>query len=123
MCATSFSFSHRLSSRSTFEAKLNETSTENGFVNGDLHIHVANVATPEGLDCAHRVGVWEAGIIQPALVVESDRFDHQRVFYPLARGITIPGWEHRPGSAATIGVDLPEMAEFLIKDEHERRCL
>src|ERR1700733_4831694 len=77
----------------------------------------------ERLDCAHCIRVREAGIIQPALIAESDSFDNQRVFDPLAGGITIPGWEHCFGSSAAIGIDLPEMAEFLVKDDHEPRSL
>ena len=60
----------------------------------------------ERLDGAHGIRVREAGIIQPAPVAESDGFDDQPVFDPLAGGITIPGRKHGLGSAAAIAVEV-----------------
>src|SRR5882672_5390412 len=48
-----------------------------------------------------------AGAIKPKLVVESHRVHHQRVSFPLARRIAVPGGVHVLGMAAPVHEDLP----------------
>src|SRR5258708_37684006 len=57
----------------------------------DLQIHVAEIAAAIALRDVQGFAPWVAEYVQPALVVETARFDHKRFALPLADGVSHPG--------------------------------
>lgn len=59
-------------------------------INGDVDVHVTEVATAEPFCQFHRIAVRVAEAIEPCLVIEPDRFDDQLIPFPPADGVGLP---------------------------------
>src|SRR5260370_41693222 len=61
-----------------------------------------------------------AGAIKPKLVVESNRVHHQRVSFPLAYRVAIPGGIQVLGMAAPVHEDLPIGVHVPFQQENDQ---
>lgn len=59
-------------------------------VNRDLNVHVPEIAAAETLRQLHDITMRVAEPVQPGFVVETDRFDDQRVAIPLVQQVFGP---------------------------------
>jgi hypothetical protein len=62
-----------------------------GIGDGDREIEVAVIAAAEALLDAQVLAVAGAARVQSATIVEADGVDHQRVTFPSANRISLPG--------------------------------
>src|SRR6516165_3537315 len=70
-------------------------------VNRDFDVHMSKVAAAEALDGVKSFRMRTAAVIDPALIVEAARVNHEPVALPFANGITEPrGSGHRRMGAA-----------------------
>src|SRR6202034_1354611 len=85
---------------------------------GDLKVHVSEIDAMEALGYMQTFGVRVTGHIEPAPIVKTNCFDDQRIFLPVADGISPPGWIRVFGQFAAIKVDLPIIVPHLcIKEQ------
>src|SRR5579864_9391992 len=78
-----------------------------GIINGDIHAQLIVLRTRDALYDVQLVGVWKAGAVDPGLVVEADRVDHQRISFPPADRVSHPSRIDILGMlAALVGIDL-----------------
>ena len=61
-----------------------------GIVNGDLDIHMAEVAAAEALDGVKGFSMRTAAVIEPAFVVEAAGIDNEPFAVPLSDGVAQP---------------------------------
>ena len=62
-----------------------------GIVDGHIDRQVSQIGAGVALDGMQLFRVRMAQIIEPEFVVVSDRIDHQRVSFPMADGMAVPG--------------------------------
>src|SRR3954469_24372739 len=60
-------------------------------VDGDPDLQVAEIAPREPLGDAQRLTVREPAVVEPGDVIQPDRFDDERVAFPLADRVAEPG--------------------------------
>src|SRR6185312_1852309 len=90
-------------------------------VNGDFYVHVAEVAAVETLGDPGGVRQRVAGGVEPDSVTETVALDHQRVPFPFAARVAVPGWIGSGGQRTSIGVDLAvARIEFVQHDQQSR---
>src|SRR5207237_9487857 len=82
----------------------------------DLNIHMPEVAAAKALGHAQGIGVGMSGIIEPALIIESDGLGNERVTFPPAYGISKPGLRRFRRKTAAIREHQPETIELFIDD-------
>src|SRR6266571_5263775 len=89
----------------------------------DLDVEVSEVGAVKAFGDAKGVGVGVSGIIEPALIIESDGLGNERVAFPSANRISEPGLGRFGRKSATVGEDLPIVIELLIEEHNDVRCL
>ena len=95
-----------------------------GVVNRDLVLEPAHVEPRPALDRVQSLGVRRAIVIEPELVVEADRVDHQRVLLERTDRVAEPGRVELGRVLAAIHEDLPVAVNVpFVEDEHVRRLL
>ena len=78
-----------------------------GVIESHFYIHMSEIAAMVTLLDAEIFTVRMADYIEPGLVVEASRLHHQRVAFPMPRGVAEPGGlDDFFGKRATVGVDL-----------------
>jgi hypothetical protein len=94
-----------------------------GIVDGDLQVHVPEVAAPEALGHVQRFGLGVPVVVQPADIIEAGSVDYKRVAVPPADRVTQIGGLRRLGERASIQEDLAVMIVFLIQNHDRSRGL
>src|SRR6266516_594663 len=89
----------------------------------DLDVEVSEVGAVKAFGDAKGVAVGVSGIIEPALIIESDGLGNERVAFPSANRISEPGLRRFGRKSATVGEDLPIVIELLIEEHNDVRCL
>ena len=92
-------------------------------VDGDFYIHVTEVTAVESFGRVIDVTVRMASVIEPALIIEALRIDHECIVFPLANRITQPRWLHFLRKAAAICKNLTKVALVLKQDQGHGRSL
>src|SRR5579863_9534710 len=88
-----------------------------GIVNRDFDVHVTEIAAAKAFDGVKRLGMRTAAVIDPALVVETARVDHEPVAIPLPDGIAEPGGTGHRDVCAAIREDLAVQRVLFIQNE------
>jgi|ERR1700682_1787417 len=81
--------------------------------NVDLQ-HVRS-STPDTFDKVQSVRMRMTHLIDPGLVVKSDRIDDKRISFPIANRIPHPGWSGVPRVSSSIREDLAHKVIELVK--------
>src|SRR5262249_55933821 len=92
-----------------------------GIGNDDGEIQMPVIATAEAFLDTHLCAVAGAARVQPAVIVEARRLDHQRFTFPSADRISLPGWRRIDGQLATIGEDLTKSGLDLVQNDNHAR--
>src|SRR5579863_446177 len=88
-------------------------------VDGELNVHVAEVAPVDSFGQVHPVAGRIAPPRKPGLPVESVGFNHQGVAFPVTGRIAHPGRIGILGKLATVEEDLPEGVLIFIQNQNQ----
>ena len=86
-------------------------------VNGDLNVHVAEVAPMQTFDRVKHLGMRPAAIVEPALIIEAASINYKPIAIPRTDRIPEPSGIGDGRMRAAVGKDLPEEGKFLVEDE------
>src|SRR5262249_21945500 len=92
-------------------------------VDGQFHIHMAEVAPVETLDSMICIAVRMAAVVKIRLIVQSTRVGNKGIAVPFSNRITQPGGIHLFWKIAAVREHLPEAPLIFVENQHNARRL
>src|SRR5438477_4780722 len=90
-----------------------------GIINSDPDVQGSNSTAPEALGETQRVAMGVTAIVEPGVIDDADRVDHESVALPFADRVPEPGGNAVVGKAAAVVENLAIVNRFVEEDQDD----